>query len=258
MALLLGLLACESGPTRSDPVTAVDNSSPESPLPRLSPARQREIDDRLLSYLASGDVDRAGVLALLDNGADPKATEPRGAGNPALVVAALNIKPVDQIGPVIDLLVERGANIDAQNANGVTAAMGSVWNDHPVVTMRAILKHGPNPNLTNFRGGQNLLAWAVLANPCSQLVPLVLDTDVDVNAKTTDGQTPLGMSISICTRQCDAILARGGTADPAYVLDNGKTLMELAELVASRDSWFATSKTLEYLRARSQGDGRTR
>lgn len=257
MALLLGLPACESGPNRSDPVTAVDNSSPESPLPRLSPARQREIDDRLLNYLASGDVDRAGVSALLDSGADPNATDPRNARNPAIVVAAMNIKAVDQIGPVIDLLVERGANIDAQNANGVTAAMGSIWNDHPVETMRTVLKHAPNPNLATSQG-RNLLAWAIVANPCSQLVPLVLETDVDVNAKTTGGQTPLAMSISLCTRQCDAILARGGTADPADVLDNGRTLMEHAELVASTDSWFATSRTLEYLRARARGDGRTR
>ena len=241
--LFVLVLGCQETPPSNTAATAPTTS----PLPSLT---QGELDQRLVDYLWTSDADVAGVRALLDLGADPDAADPRNARNPVIALAAMNVGAAGQIAPVIDLLVEAGANIDAQNANGMTAAMGSTSNDHPVVAMEAVLSHGANPDLTTSKG-LNLLMWAVIANPCTALVPLVLDTEVDVNAVAADGRTALGMSIGLCTPQCDAILERGGTADPALVLDDGRTLLSLAELVASESSEFNQSRTFAYLRARA-------
>ena len=207
--------------------------------------------EELLTVLTSGSVDRERLEELLRSGADPNAVQGNTLRNPALLVAAMNLKTEAQIAPVLSTLIQAGADVDGRNANGVTAACaGITFNDHSAEVLRVLLDHGANPNLI-LPGRMNLLTAAIINSPCRELVPMVLATDVDVNLANAQGLTPLALSISGCTSMCDAILARGGTADASFVMRNGRTVLEFAEFVAENDRDFARSATLSMLRAQA-------
>lgn len=242
---ILGSSGCETPPASQAGRPTDDLAATSSAIPASTATEE------LLTVLTSGSVDRARIEELLRSGADPNAVQGDSLRNPALLVAAMNLKTEAEISPVLSTLIRAGADVDGRNANGVTAACaGITFNDHSVEVLRVLLDHGANPNLI-LPGRMNLLTAAIINSPCRELVPMVLATDVDVNLANAQGLTPLALSISGCTSMCDAILDRGGTADASFTMRNGRTVLEFAEFVAENDRDFARSGTLAMLRAQA-------
>jgi len=181
---------------------------------------------------ALGDVPR--LRALLD--ADPalvRATDP--AGRTALYHAAHDLK----LGAV-DLLLERGAEVDARAPDGQTVvgtAITHSWDvggpevvarlraagatldftDACIVgdaeLVRAILDQHPE-HLERRRGGESGLHLAARWNR-PQVAALLLDRGLDVNLPADDGATPVDAAASWGrTEMVDWLKARGGAPAP--------------------------------------------
>ena len=220
-------------------------------------ATEDSADQFLLAYLNGPSIESSQVDRLLKSGANPNAIQVHGvsggARNSALILAAMNIKEKDQVRPVLDALIEAGADVNYQNANGAYAVQIGIFyqalNDaNSVEVLQALLDHGADPNLVTSNGG-NLLTTALLCPGCKELVPIVLDAGGDVDVKLR-GKTALAISVSACPSVSDLILERGGTADP-FFRRKDKTTLETAELEAELSPSFAKSKTFAYLKKRA-------
>jgi ankyrin repeat protein/mono/diheme cytochrome c family protein len=108
-------------------------------------------------------------------------------------------------------LLSRGADVNAKQIEGRTplflaASMGS---PQPTVTM--LLEHGGDPALATTNGQTPLMAAAARAN--FELIGLLLDRKVDVNAKNGAGETALMFAASSGNaRAVKVLLERGADA----------------------------------------------
>ena len=209
----------------------------------------------LIEYLQGPSIERSQVDRLLQAGANPNSSEPDPPKRRALTLAAMNIQAKDQVKPVLDALIEAGADVNYKNEGGGSAAALAIFDQsinsgNAVEVLRTLLGHGADPSVGIDRNTP-LLISALLSEPCEQLVRLVLDAGADANVKSQpDGLTALALSVSACSNISDLILERGGTADPLAIKD-GRTLLETVELQVKLDPAWAKTKTSQYLKKRA-------
>ncbi len=126
--------------------------------------------------------DRAGVVALLDRGANPDAREPDGS-------TALSWAAIRGNSETASLLLEAGADPNLANALGLTPLSIAIENGATAIA-RLLIRHGADPNLARENGETPLMTAARLGQV--GLMELFLDRGADANAhERRFGQTAL-------------------------------------------------------------------
>ena len=162
----------------------------------------------------SGDV--AQVREWLNAGLDPDFLADRiGTG---LMIAAWN----DDI-PMMELLVARGAGVNKVNALQETALMHAAWRGN-TGAIKWLLAKGARINNDPLRW--SALHYAAFAGH-DRAVALLLEKDADINARSTNGSSPLMMAVYEGREQVvRQLLARG--ADRSVKNDRGEGALEWA------------------------------
>lgn len=123
--------------------------------------------------------DRVEAIRLLKLGASPNSTF---QGQPALVLAVQK----DQMHPVVQELIARGANLEAKGRDGETAlhaaAVCGSMDD-----VQALLTAGASPNTADRDGNTPLH----IAHTHTEVLHLLLQHGAEVNARNKWGRTPL-------------------------------------------------------------------
>jgi ankyrin repeat protein len=123
--------------------------------PRLKDSFKKPSPDdvkKLFNAIRDNDVEQ--VFSMLKD--NPKAPEWRDrAGNTALMMAVINGSKRQEI---IDMLVEFGADVNAQNNHGGNALARAAHFGHES-TVRQLLKLGANPDMKDM-AGQDACDWA--------------------------------------------------------------------------------------------------
>lgn len=130
--------------------------------------------------------DTAAMRALIEKGANVNAKEADGA-------TALHWASYHDDADGAALLIRAGANVNAANDLGATPLWLACINGS-VPLVRALLQAGANPNLALIRGETALMVASRTGNP--QVVELLLQKGADVNAKATRSQTALMWAVA--------------------------------------------------------------
>ena len=130
---------------------------------------------------------------------------------------------------VMVLLLENGADVNAQNLNGYTPLMASSHAGHNRI-VNLLLQHGATLNLTTNEG-MTALHFAVSHSENPETAALLLDAGADINARKNSGYTPL-MSVAFwggrnSTAKAELLVARG--ADVNVVTEAGINALIIAE-----------------------------
>jgi hypothetical protein len=120
------------------------------------------------------------VQLLLENGANVKANN-----NSALSIAAAN----DKNGQLIQLLIEKGADVNAKDESGETPLVRAMYYNPNLEIIRLLIEKGADINAKGNNGETplfNAINWGT-----ADIFRLLIEKGADVNAKNNDGDTPL-------------------------------------------------------------------
>lgn len=117
------------------PLTGGCRQQNDAPTPAKMATAPQSQNDAWLAAVKQGDMGK--VKTLLDSGANCETRNPAD-GRTALMLAA-----VQRRAPLVELLIQRGAKIEAQDDDGVTALMWAAFSGS-VDSVRALRKAGAN------------------------------------------------------------------------------------------------------------------
>ena len=180
-------------------------------------AKGAQID--IFTASALGNVDR--VMTFLK--ADPNVANARGPGDftPLYCAAACGQRSVAEI------LIAKGAKVDAKCHTGATPLCGAVWLDHRA-TAELLIDKGADVNIRVTRLGDFTALHTAAAKGYTAMVKLLIDRGADVNAKNEKGQTPLHWAILGGHKaMTEVLLAKG--ADINAKDKEGQTFLTLAK-----------------------------
>ena len=212
-----GAAADPAGSNLADPVApnpAATVNPPDSPSPACD-------DWNRWNFFASASAEL--VRECLEAGADPRApvrsasqlvglrADGRSGYTPLHAAAARNPNPA-----IIDALVAAGANLEARGLDGATPLHAAWTNPNPAV-FRALLRLGADPLARDERGraadptscaNWNTAAFSRFALPRD--FELCLRLDQDLQARDTDGNTPLHLAVAVENPTAATILLDAG------------------------------------------------
>ncbi|XP_037788674.1 ankyrin-3-like isoform X1 [Penaeus monodon] len=159
--------------------------------------------------------DAAEVRAALNEGADLSVQGPEDGGT------LLHLASQGSSGQVLQILLSRGASVDAKTSQGFTPLMTAAQRGATDALVH-LLAHRANPKLATSDGTTAL--HLALQSQDSSAVTALLDAGVDVNATTVDGSTPLHIAAAsgslglarLLLGDCLCSVAIGGRS-PAHV-----------------------------------------
>ena len=168
---------------------------------------------------ASTELARESFMSiLLERGADVNAQSVLGVT--ALMLASRLGHP-----SCISLLVDRGANVNAKNSyDGGTALMKASQKGHPSC-ISVLLDRGANVDAKNNDGVTALMIASNKEHP--SCISLLLDRGADLNAKTNDGYTALMAASQEGHSSCISLLLERG-ADVNAKNNDGCTALMIA------------------------------
>ena len=114
---------------------------------------------------------------------------------------ALHVAAAAHRVPIVDELLQRGADVDARNRRGATALHYSTdagpgsrtWNPHAIRdTITRLLEAGADPNAVDKSGTAPL--HRAIRNRCTPAVEALLDGGADAQAANGSGSTPLQLA----------------------------------------------------------------
>lgn len=181
-----------------------------------------------------------GVQALIDAGADVNAKTP--SGQNAIISAASGSakygNEAKDAEPLIDALVAGGAKADDGFSNGKTPLFAAV-NDYDAKVsasaVKALLKHGANPNAATNDGQGDILThvtWSAQQGDAIgvEAVKALVEAGANVNPKENPVEhhtsTPIGAAASGSQELTEYLLSKG--ANPDVVDNKGVSLLEVA------------------------------
>jgi ankyrin repeat protein len=159
---------------------------------RCMDAKLKAHDDKIgMSFVAS--IHRAArsgnlpaVRALLESGEDVNKREPK-RGQTALYYAIYFDKPV-----TLKVLIEAGADVNAQDSDGATPLTLAAQEDNPMIVME-LIKAGADVNLTRHDGATPLHMAA--KNGHEGCVVALIRDGADVHRRTEMGNKPITFAI---------------------------------------------------------------
>lgn len=131
-------------------------------------------------YFAIRENNLAQLKSLLDHEANPNLADSRGV-TPLMYAAEVGSLEAMRI------LIDRGADVNAQNDVASTALM---WSVSDPAKVRLLLDHGANVNLIS-ETGRTALIIAAFTNPSAEVVRLLLAKGANVKAMDTRHVTPM-------------------------------------------------------------------
>ncbi|GMH36832.1 hypothetical protein BSKO_04705 [Bryopsis sp. KO-2023] len=137
-----------------------------------------QLNSDLYNAAGSGDSEKE----LLSKGADPSSTH--GGFNSTPLHVAAEQGHVE----IVEMLIEKGANVDAQNNRGVTALYFAAQNGHLEIA-RVLVQAGATVDLETERGATPLIIAA--ENGELEVAGFLLESGANVNARNDTGDTPL-------------------------------------------------------------------
>ncbi len=126
----------------------------------------------------------------------------------------------------VQLLLNKGVDVDSVSKHGNTPLMRAAFKGHPAVA-RLLLERGADVNAENAQGNSALLLAAGAGH--TDVVGLLLETGAAANTKNVDGHTPLLLAATRDEPEIVESLLKYG-ANPNEADKNGDTpLMKAAE-----------------------------
>lgn len=107
--------------------------------------------------------------------------------DPATVYTPLHYAAALPTPEIAALLIERGANVNAEDSFGTTPLLAAVFGGH-LETLRLLIAHGANVRAAERRSRQNALMRGVYR---TEIVRLLLDHGLNVNDRDRSGRTAL-------------------------------------------------------------------
>jgi uncharacterized protein len=132
------------------------------------------------------------VKYLLDQGADSNIASLDGIFNSSLLMCK-KAENTDKALAIIELLLQRGVNIDKQDRNGNTALMTAVHWDR-IEFVNLFLKYGANTELRD-NDDQTVLTKTIYTGKLD-IINSLLAGSCDINSQNIDGETPLIFAIN--------------------------------------------------------------
>ncbi|NYZ74089.1 ankyrin repeat domain-containing protein [Candidatus Micrarchaeota archaeon] len=123
------------------------------------------------------------INLLIAKGADVNAKDD--GGTTALMCAAQNGDAV-----VARLLIAKGADVNARNMYGMTPLMWAAYESHNKETVELLIAKGADVNATDYRGDTALMDAAYFRYDTG-IAEILIANGADVNAKDDDGTTVL-------------------------------------------------------------------
>lgn len=196
--------------------------------PKLSPAQQKALNEKLMSTLTGrrGQCQSAEAQSLIQQGASPNARNWDGNTLTALMLAAQN-GCVD----IVKLLLDAGADVNTKAvvaigardvATGITPLSQAAASGNPSI-VKMLLDHGADIHALTGRGA-TVMEFATT----NEVVQIFLDLGVSINARDKNGYTILILSAEGFHRPSIAFLLEHG-ADPNAKTDDGVTALKLAQ-----------------------------
>jgi len=184
-AVLILAAACgdkPSGAVGGSPAEPVASSETEAPADSepIAPEEYPGI------WLAAATGDKATVESAIKRGLDVNAKEPIGGGT-ILMTAAFAGQT-----EIVELLIEKGAELETKNHEGATALYNAAFFAHPE-TLKALIKAGGDVNAVEKNGRtalDNVTApWTPELEGIYKLIEGILRTDLDIQRiKETRGE----------------------------------------------------------------------
>jgi ankyrin repeat protein len=196
----------------------------------LDPAASNEEDDSAIAYCCKyGMVDCVKLFFDLKDHIDQVEHD----GTTLLMYACHDR---DNVGPIMQLLVSRGADIHARNRDGKTALMYAAENVN-VAALSFLLDHGASVTDRDNEGYDALLWWTHLSNMnyhkpiVSDSLDLLLERGANIHTRTNDGRSALLVSVQlVCPSVLEMLLQHGANPNDVIEDGSGKTaLMEACE-----------------------------
>lgn len=145
--------------------------------------------------------------------------KPYSYGDTALIFAS----DIDH-NEIAKILIETGANVNAQNNTGDTALLTATHRGNPEL-MKILIQAGANVNTQNNRGDTALMIAAFKSN--GKIAKLLIEAGADVNMQNVQGKTALIIAASKCNDKMVKILLEAGS-DTKIQDKTGKTAVMTA------------------------------